>query len=129
MTRKNDDVMTKIYHHLKKYGPCTASELALKLDVERSNLKNSLRSMKQSNTKHNQLVYICDYARHDESGGRTYPRAVYALGNKPDAVKPKPLTAVEKKRRSREAKRRVNFNSVFNIANIKYQGRSHYCGI
>jgi DNA-binding Lrp family transcriptional regulator len=129
MTRKNDDVMSKIYHHLKKHGPCTASELAFKLDIERSNLKNSLRSMKQSNTKHKQLVYVCDYTSHDESGGRTYPRAVYALGSKPDAVKPKPISMAEKKRRSRQAKKRINFNSVFNIANTKYQGRSYSCGI
>ncbi len=44
-------------------------------------------------------VYIQSWTM--EGIGRPYPRAIYALGNKPDARKPPPMNNAERQRRAR----------------------------
>ena len=58
-------------------------------------------------------VYIYSWTR--EGIGRRYPRPVYALGNKPDAGKPKPIAHSKraKEYRARRAIQKNVANSVF----------------
>lgn len=57
-------------------------------------------------------IYVVRWVHDDDTAARNYPRAVYALGNLPDAKKPKPKPAKENSRRWRE-KERNQVNSVF----------------
>ena len=54
-----------------------------------------------ANKKHPKLgkrVYICKWVYDDDVGRMGYPRAVYALGSKDNATKPKPKSGAEKTR-------------------------------
>ena len=66
-------------------------------------------------------LYICGWIE-DAEGERRYPRAVYDLGDRPDA-KRKPLeTLAEKRRRwNRYRQARATMNSVFNLGLTRRQ--------
>lgn len=63
----------------------------------------------------NKQLYIQSWTM--EGVGRRYPRPVYALGNKPDARKPRPVSASERAKQYRMRKRIPKpANSVFTWA-------------
>ena len=57
-------------------------------------------------------VYICEWTR-DIGQGKSYLRPVYALGSRPDARKPRPVTNAEKCQRWRKKQRIPKVNSVW----------------
>jgi len=59
-------------------------------------------------------LYIKSYV-YDQEGERFYPRAVYDLGDKPDAKKPKSDKLKVKRRYIARRKMRYATNSVFNL--------------
>lgn len=68
-----------------------------------------LTAMRSVTVKH---VHIESWTM--EGHGRRYPRPVYAIGNKRDASKPKPITASERMKRYRQRfKAPQAANSVF----------------
>ena len=61
----------------------TKAEICRQLDLTHDQVSNRLTHLRKKTPKYNKRIYISGYTRHAKLG-RTYLRAVYALGNKPD---------------------------------------------
>lgn len=100
---------------LAEYGPMTRAEIDRELPGYRnlSSLVSLLTSERPANPRR---AHICGWV-WDTEGMREYPRAVYALGDKPNAKRPKPKTRAEIVARYK-AKRSTKCytNSIFNLA-------------
>jgi hypothetical protein len=103
--------VTNIRGVLECCGPLTMREVAQFFpDFNHRLVASFLSAMRATSVKH---IYIQSWTM--DGSGRRYPRPVYALGNKPDARKPKRLSQAE---RCREYRRRMKppanvANSVF----------------
>lgn len=88
----------------------TMREIADQLKTNIDRIRNFIGSVR---AKKPGVIYIQSY-RRDEDGGRLYPRAVWAAGNRPDA---KRLPRLDKKETSRRArlKRKKLVASVFHL--------------
>lgn len=84
---------------LRDVGPMTRAQLADYLEIDKRSFGSLFGYlMRQCRidvfgkvTIIPKRVYIIRWVR-DDQGARNYPRRVYALGDKPDAKKPPPLT-------------------------------------
>lgn len=120
MTHPSYEAVRKV---LRENGPMTAVEVWQMLRSERKADVSSILSRMRSLVV--KQVYIRNYVYHVDGAGRRYPRAVYALGNRRCAKKPKPVGETERsrQRRMRERERRQHVrdvvsrvpNSVFNL--------------
>ena len=119
MTRAYGEVTTKIIVALSKFGPMTAIEIAFKTGLPSNSINAVLSRMSTDTPRIPKRLYICDWQR-EIPGQRNILRAVYEIGDKPDAKRPKPLTSLESTRNYRARKRaRTRTNSVFNIGAIR----------
>jgi predicted ArsR family transcriptional regulator len=106
----------RILHLLEELGPMTATDLSAEMGLSRMYVTPVLSRMRRKLKTTPKRVYVKEYVHKLESG-RTYPRAVYALGNKRDAIRPKAMTKEEIRKRSYRKERNLNTtNSVFNLA-------------
>lgn len=99
---------------LAQLGEITAMELAEHLDIGRKDAHAVLRRMNQRTKAGLKRIHIVRYI-HDHEGARMYPRAVYALGDLPDAPRPKSSVKAIKRRYYQRLKSRTLTNSVFNL--------------
>lgn len=108
----NDQILAALAEH----GPMLAADLAAELGVETAAVVNAMRHLRRASKRLAKRVYILRWERLAE-GEREYPRAVYALGNRPDARKP-PRKHVNEIRRDYMQRRvnRTRATSVFNLA-------------
>jgi len=100
---------------LSEFGQLTAQELADYTDMSRYDAHAVLTRVNKRTKAGEKRIHIVKWTYiHDDA--RRYPRAVYGLGDKLDAKKPKPN--IKENRRRSEAKRNTTFrmNSVFNMA-------------
>ena len=112
--------MTRVSHAgireaLAACGPLTGRELgAFFQESSQQDVSAMISSMRRLAKKQ---VYVFRYERHATDSTRDYLRAVYALGDKPDARKPRPMSNAErcKRHKVRKALPRVP-NSVFALA-------------
>lgn len=95
---------------LAQVGPLTAREAAEFFSGPHRTVSAVLSTMRNGAQKQ---VYICAWTR-DNGYGKRYLRAVYDLGDKPDARRPRPITNAEvlANRRKRRAIPKVA-NSVW----------------
>lgn len=106
-----------ILHALETCGPMTRDELCNALDVDRMNISAVISRLVRPTVAAPRRLHISGYT-HDSETGRRYPRAIYALGDKPDAKKPN-RQANRREARKRSDKRRAVHNTtnfVFNLA-------------
>tara|TARA_R110000868_G_scaffold353573_2_gene614787 strand:- start:791 stop:1156 length:366 start_codon:yes stop_codon:yes gene_type:complete len=98
----------EILHHC---GPLTMRDVAEFFPgVDYHRVSTTLSAMR--NTVVNRQVYIKSWTM--EGSGRRYPRPVYALGNQPDARKPKPPCNAKRQREWRQRRKSPKaVNSVF----------------
>ena len=99
---------------LEQVGPLATAEVATFFpDTRYQDVAAILSNMrKRLATKR---VYICEWTR-EVGQGKSYLRPVYALGNKPDARKPRPVSNAEKCGRWRAKNRIPICNSVWTWA-------------
>lgn len=88
----------------------TQREIAEELGLDPDLLRGYMGSLRQ---KRPGVLYIHSY-RRDEDGGRLYPRALWAVGNRPDAKRPKPLPKSVYNKRGKD-KMRKRVASVFHL--------------
>jgi len=103
-------VVAEIVALLTELGPMTAREIA-----EQKNVSYSYGRAIVSHCKQHKSIYVKEYRRDTAEGSTLYPRAVYDVGNLPDAKKLKALPEREYRRRHRENKKRT-VASVFAMA-------------
>lgn len=99
---------------LVQFGEITAMELAEHLGITRYVAHAVLNRMNKRTKAGLKRIHIVRYI-DDHDGARTYPRAVFALGDKPDAKKPKADQLAVKRRYYARLKSRTTMNSVFNL--------------
>ena len=99
---------------LSTVGPLTSREVAEFFpDSLPENVGAVINTMR---TLAKKQVYICGWTR-DNGHGKTYLRAIYALGDKRDSPKPAPFTNAERCVRKRAKARRPHApRSVFEFA-------------
>lgn len=109
--------VARILHTLETYGPMTRSEICFHIGLDRMNCSAVITRLAKGGPKIPQRIHISGYT-HDSEHGRRYPRAIYAIGDLPDAKKPN-RQANRRDNRKRSDKRRAAHNTmnfVFNLA-------------
>lgn len=99
---------------LVECGEITAMELAEHLGITRYDAHAVLNRMNKRTKAGLKRIHIVRYI-DDHDGARTYPRAVFAMGDKPDAKKPKADQLAVKRRYYARLRSRITMNSVFNL--------------
>lgn len=92
----------------------TRAEICQALITDRESISSILSRLRRDIDKVGKRVYIKSYV-WDMEGARHYPRAMYELGNKPDAPKPKPDLKKVKSRYYAKLRMKRTANSVFNL--------------
>lgn len=91
---------------LAEQGPLTGAGLRLALGAEQREISSVISRMCRVLPTKPKRLFIREWVRDDEGSSTAHPRAVYDIGDLPDARKPKPdRAAVTKRCRDRKAKR------------------------
>lgn len=98
----------------------TRTELCHHINADRNTTAAVVSRMLRASPKHPKRVYIKAYV-YDQEGERYYPRAVYDLGDKADARKPKANPMMVKRKYLERKRLRSTTNSVFNLARSTYE--------
>jgi hypothetical protein len=117
MKSKYGEVVQRITALLQEFGPMTRTDMCVELNLDRMNVSAVVTRMSKATETTPKRVYISHYI-HSVEGARDYPRAVYALGDKPDAKKPKrdhAKTLATKRRYNAKIRKLNTMNSVFNL--------------
>jgi hypothetical protein len=80
--------VVRIERLLRNSPGMTSSELAMHLGIDANNVRSVISRMRRASKREPKRLYIPGYRRLASDSKRSYLRAVYALGDKPDARKP-----------------------------------------
>lgn len=115
MRRDYGETTNKILQMLKDNGPMTQAEITKELGYERDYVSAVVRRLAKKLSKTPKRIYVKGYT-YDMEGQRRYPRAIFELGDKEDAQRPKSDIKANK-RRYRDKQHKINkMNFVFNLA-------------
>lgn len=114
------ETSTKILKIISEYGPMTRQEVCVHLDTDRMYVSAIITRMTKDTPKAGKRLYVESYV-YDSEGQKRYPRAVYAVGNKPDAKRPKPDHKETRRRYLANVRKRMTGNSVFNLGLTRRQ--------
>lgn len=117
---KYGQIVSQILQALKDYGPMTRIEICDALNTTRKSVSAVMTRLNRDTPRIPKRIYVKSYV-YDHEGQRYYPRAVYDLGDKPDA-KPPGADPVSARKRYHQRKKMLNTaNSVFNLALTRKQ--------
>lgn len=111
--RKYHTVVQGIIAAIEDIGPSTSLEVGNYLDLPRNSLTSVISRMNKASPRKPKRLYIKEYV-HDAEGLKQHTRAVYDIGDKPDAKRPK-YDKTANKRRSEKARERRAITSVFEL--------------
>lgn len=114
MTKKYGSIVNEVIDVLFQQGPMTRAELSQALNKHTTKISAVLHRMRKDSPAKTKRVYISGWVEEAE-GQRRYPRAIYALGNKPDVGKPKSNKLAIRRRYEEGLRKRMTMNSVFNM--------------
>lgn len=100
---------------LAELGPMTRAEVLVCVGVDRNSVSAILSRLHKDTPRIGKQIYITGWV-YDAEGMRRYPRAIYDLGSKPDAKKPKSSEIENRRRYERKRHAMYAMNSVFNMA-------------
>jgi hypothetical protein len=113
-------VTTKILRMFAEHGEMTRKEVCDAIGLDRMYISSILTRLNKAGKTLPKRIHVVRYV-YDEEGARRYPRAVYALGDLPDAKKPKSDPKENQKRYREGLRRRMTGNSVFNLGLTRRQ--------
>lgn len=113
-------VTIKILKAFEENGEMTRKEVCEYIGLDRMYVSAILTRMNRPGKTLPKRIHVVRYV-YDEEGARRYPRAVYALGDQPDAKKPKSNPAENKRRYLQNLRMRMTGNSVFNLGLTRRQ--------
>jgi len=108
------DVASEILRMLAENGPMSRSEICDHIGRDKAAIASIVSRLSSRTPRAGKRIHIAHYV-YDMEGERRYPRAVYALGDKPDKPKPKPNPAANKARYWANRASRLRTNSVFHL--------------
>jgi hypothetical protein len=114
MTPYGDNVAA-ILRALGECGPMTAIEIMREIKKDRYRVSGVLTRMRMPTKTLPKRIYIKAYTYDDEEG-RRYPRAIFDIGDSPDAKRPKESHKVTRRRYDERRRLRNRTTSVFNLA-------------
>ena len=114
MTNKNG-MCQRVLDELQACGPMTAAELNQHLKETKHRIAAATSRLRRAHLNTPKRIHVTTYV-FDHEGQRCYPRPVFALGDKPDARRPKPDKKAIKQRYEEKVRRQRTTNFVFNLA-------------
>lgn len=112
-----------ILNTLDYLGPMTMNEVREIVAMPKNSVAATLSSLHRKRPQMGKRIYVKEYV-FDAEGSRRYPRAVYAIGDLPDAIKPKSDEKAIKRRYVERQKAKYTMNSVFNMGKTRDQIRA-----
>lgn len=113
-------LVAKIERLLRQHGELTSAEICAELNLTRRNCGATLSRMNKALPTLSKRIYKVRYI-YEHENQRRYPRSVYALGDFPDAKKPKANSAANSKRYRERANKKIA--SVFHLGLSRSQKR------
>lgn len=99
---------------LEECGPMSCAELCAHMNIDRRDGSAVVTRMAKATAKRPKRIHVVNYA-YDMEGQRRYPRAVYAVGDAPDACRPKSDPRETKRRYNAKVRGLHTANFVFNL--------------
>lgn len=99
---------------LSQSGPMTRSQIEDELGVGKNQVSSVLTRMRRRDKSGVKRIHIKSW-QYTHEGGRRYPRAVYAIGDKPCRQKPKPDLMANKRRYIAGKRGVLKANFAFNL--------------
>lgn len=107
-------VVEQILELLREVGPMTVMDIADTTGIDRYKIHAAMKRMTDPNVLGGKRAYVKDYV-YQADGARPYPRAVFALGNKPCKRRPKRDQKEVKRRYEQRRNTLLRNSSVFNL--------------
>jgi hypothetical protein len=104
----------EVLRMLEEYGPMTRAEICKQLGRDKTAIAAVVSRLHKASTERPQRIFIKAYV-YDQEGERYYPRAVFALGSKKDAPRPKRNVAAVRARYWARKTVLMKANSVFHL--------------
>lgn len=120
MKKKYGQLVNEIFEALTTFGPMTRVEICQQLGYTKDQISAVVSRMATTTKERPQRLYIKAYV-YDHEGSKRYPRAVYAVGDLPNARKPKSDENANKRRYHAAKRARYTMNSVFNMGLTRLQ--------
>ncbi|CAB4132302.1 hypothetical protein UFOVP259_18 [uncultured Caudovirales phage] len=120
MKKEYGVLVENIERLLQQHGELTSAEICAELGINRMQGGAVLARMNKASPKLPKRIYKVKYIDEHE-GQRRYPRSVYALGDLPDAKKPKANPRENSKRYRTRVNKKVA--SVFHLGLTRNQKR------
>lgn len=111
---KYGQIVQQVIDAIQSFGPMTRTELCRHINTPRSSTAAVISRLTRPGRVTPKRLYVTGYV-YDQEGERFYPRAVYDIGDKPDAKKPKADKLGVKRRYVQRRKVKYATNSVFNL--------------
>lgn len=108
------DTTNSILQAIAAYGPMTTREICDLLGLDFHNSASLVSRLTAPRGSIPKRLHIERWV-FDAEGQKRYPRAVYALGDKPCAKRPKPDRVTVQRRYRQKLYARFKTNSVFNL--------------
>lgn len=118
---KRGFLVNEILRALDEAGPMTRSEICEYLGFDKNDISRVVTRLNRRTPQAGKRIYVKGYT-YDHEGEKRYPRAIYALGDRQNAPKPKPAdkAAMGRERRARRRTLRAT-NSVFNLGLTQFR--------
>ena len=123
MTVERGAIVKQILQILDEEGPMTRAEICLRLGRPKDEIAAVVSRLHRRSPVSGKRIHIKEYV-YDMEGERTYPRAVYAPGDKPDAKRPVADHKEVKRRYWARSQLKLKANSVFNLGLSRTQLRA-----
>lgn len=116
-------IVKQIIRMLQDEGPMTRAEICKRLERPKDEVAAVVSRLNKRSPVAGKRIYVKEYV-YDMEGERTYPRALYALGDKPNARRPKSDPLEIKRRYWARSQLKLKANSVFNLGLSRAQLRA-----
>ena len=123
MTAQRGVIVKEIIRMLQEEGPMTRAEICKRLGRPKDEIAAVVSRLHKRSPRAGKRIHVKEYV-YDMEGERTYPRALYALGDKPDAKRPIADQKAVKRRYWARSQLKLKANSVFNLGLSRAQLRA-----
>jgi hypothetical protein len=114
MNRPRGEIVEQILEALNECGPMTRQEICDQIGLDRLYVSAVISRMTKATPRKPKRLYITGY-QFDADGQRRYPRAIYDIGDKPNARRVRDSRADITKRYRERKRKRLTGISVFHL--------------